>query len=585
MFEYLVFTAGLIALSAGLFLYWDASRLKTKLNKEAQKAKEEFHHRAYELAILKEMGERIGYSLNIQNILEIITGSLHQFIEYNVVSYMLLEPEKILFRVHLEKSVHRKFIDEIRNRMLSSLSALLDREFKLDQVEEIISGAILLEEMEEPVNSFFNIPLVIGERVVGVLTIAHTAPGHYKEEEMTILYKIIRQASHAVSKLQEVVENEQRKLNAMVQSMAEGVIMTDRDYRVVVANPAARQAVGLPQNKQINIFDFIDILGGKFDIRGRLEESIKLDKSIEIPEVILGDRIFQVLVSPVKISSGVSRGDVVGGVVILHDITHDKEVEKLHEDFTSMVVHELRSPIDGIRKRIEVIRDMPNSSKDPKSIEMSKDIYKNASQILEMINDLLDVAKIESGKFELQPQASDIRSIIQERVHFFELLAQDSGIKIGSVFDANLPATVICDPLRIGQALNNLISNGIKFTETGGSITIQALLHRHGRSIIEEAKNSGIQWHITEDEKNISENPDAAVIAVTDTGVGIPKLALGHLFNKFVQFRETAARKEKRGTGLGLVIAKGIIEEHGGIIGLASKEGVGTTAYFTIPIK
>ncbi len=122
----------------------------------------------YELAILKELGDRVGYSLNIQNIIDIITGSLHQFIDYSAVSYMLLEPEEIIFKVHLEKSISRDFIDEVKDRMLKSLSALLDKKLSAKQVQEVLSGAILTENIETPVKSFFNIPLVIGDKVVGV---------------------------------------------------------------------------------------------------------------------------------------------------------------------------------------------------------------------------------------------------------------------------------------------------------------------------------------------------------------------------------------------------------------------------------
>src|SRR3989338_3539558 len=153
---------------------------------------------------------------------------------------MLFEPDKVIFKVHLKRSVHRRFVTDIRDRMLGSLSALLDREFDKKDVKEILSGAILIEELDEPVRSFFNIPLVIDEKVVGVLTVADTKTGLYKEEEMTILYKIIQQASKAVTSLQGVVKTEQKKLNSMVESMADGVVMTDNDYRVVVANPAVK---------------------------------------------------------------------------------------------------------------------------------------------------------------------------------------------------------------------------------------------------------------------------------------------------------------------------------------------------------
>ena len=111
-----------------------------------------------------------------------------------------------------------------------------------------------------------------------MLTIADIKAGLYKEEEMTILYKITQQASQAVTKLQEVVAIEQGKFNAMVSSMAEGVVMTDPDYRILVVNPAAKKAVGLENKKELTIFDFIDKLSGKFDVRGKIEESVKLDK-------------------------------------------------------------------------------------------------------------------------------------------------------------------------------------------------------------------------------------------------------------------------------------------------------------------
>ena len=156
-----------------------------------QKREEDISRRMYELAILKEIGDRVGYSLDVQQIVDIITSSLHQFIEYAAVSYMLLEPEKVIFKMHLERSVHRGFVVDVRDRMLGSLGALLDREFKKDAVKEILSGAILIEDVNQPVQSFFNIPLVIADKVVGILTVADTKSGLYKEEEMTILYKLI----------------------------------------------------------------------------------------------------------------------------------------------------------------------------------------------------------------------------------------------------------------------------------------------------------------------------------------------------------------------------------------------------------
>src|SRR3989344_6949880 len=273
------------------------------------KKEQDISRRMYELAILKELGDRIGYSLDVQQIIDIIINSLHQFIDYSAVSYMLLGPEKLIFKMHLERSVHQRFVNDIRDRMLGSLSALLDREFNKKDVKEIISGAIIIEELNDPVRSFFNIPLVIDEKVVGVLPVADTKSGLYKEEEMTILYKIIQQASKAVTSLQGVVKTEQAKVNAMVESMADGVVMTDTDYRIMVANPSVRAIIGLPTKEDITIFDFIDNLEGKFDIRGRLEESVKLKKSFQSEEVLVRDKFYKIFVFPVYTDGSVSGGE------------------------------------------------------------------------------------------------------------------------------------------------------------------------------------------------------------------------------------------------------------------------------------
>jgi len=213
------------SVAVGAFSYWKSRSLRSAL----QAREVDTQRRMYELAILKELGDRIGYSLDVQKIVDIITGSLRQFVQYSAVSYMLLEPEKIVFKMHLEQSVSRGFVDDVRQRMLDSLSALLSKEFKKEFVEETLSGAILVEELGEPVRSFFNIPLVIGDKAVGVLTVAHTKSGLYKEEEMTILYKITKQASDAVTRLHNVVKTEQAKLSAMVESIYEGIVMTDND--------------------------------------------------------------------------------------------------------------------------------------------------------------------------------------------------------------------------------------------------------------------------------------------------------------------------------------------------------------------
>ena len=138
MFNDLIILIGILALAIGGFSIWKTRRLRIELKKNEASMK----HRMYELAILKELGERVGYSLNVQNIVDIITGSLHQFIEYSAASSMLIDANKLVFKVHLEESVSRKFVNTVRDRMVGSISALLNKDFSEYKIEEIISGAI-----------------------------------------------------------------------------------------------------------------------------------------------------------------------------------------------------------------------------------------------------------------------------------------------------------------------------------------------------------------------------------------------------------------------------------------------------------
>ena len=484
--------------------------------------------------------------------------------------------------MHLERSVHRRFVNDIRDRMLGSLGALLDHEFKKDGVKEVLSGAILLEEVDEPVRSFFNIPLVIGEKVVGVLTVADTKSGLYKEEEMTILYKLIQQASKAVTRLQEVVKTEQEKVSAMVESMEDGVVMTDQDYRILVINPAAKRVIGLEHKEEVTIFDFVDNLGGKMDMRGRLEESVKLKKTYTSDRFEINNKFYQSSVFPVRTETSVNAEEVLGGVVIFHDVSREVELERVREDFTSMIVHELRTPLSGIQKTSELLKRPVK--KDVSTFKHYVDlIYQNSSGMLDLVNDILDVAKLQAGKFEIAIHPARIIEVIENRVSFFDISAADRHIKLQYVHDASTPEDTLFDEPRIKQVLNNLISNALKFTPENGAVTIASFLHTKGASIMKEISSLKIKLPEELSEEVFATVERSLVVLVSDTGVGIPPDQLPKLFNKFQQLESKSFVANIKGTGLGLAIVKGIVEGHHGTIGAVSNVGVGSIFYFVLP--
>ncbi|MBI4363268.1 MAG: GAF domain-containing protein [Candidatus Doudnabacteria bacterium] len=555
-----------------VFIWLENRRISYRLHiKEAEMVR-----RMYEVSILKELGERIGYSLNVQKIADIITGSLRQLLSYSTVSYLLLSDEgRVIFHSVLEESVNHRFVEEVKHRLVKALSAMINKEIKAELIDESISGTITDESNRGEIRSFFNIPVVINSQPVGILNVASTKDGLYKEEEMSILYTIMNQASSAVSKLENILNQEKGKLNSMVASMADGVFMVDTRNRLLVINPAAIEMLGISK-PQPTIFDVLDALASKFDLRTKIEESIKNDRLTVEEQLPLNQRVLRVLISPVKDA----ENKALGAVVLFHDITKEKAIEKMREDFTSMMVHELRSPLTGIRSIANLLREEKIKNERQKYQEFIDLIVTNSASMLDLVNDLLDVAKLEAGKFQVMKKTTDLANVIKVRVQSFQSLAAENHLALESKVEEGLP-TLDLDENKIGQVLNNLLSNALKFTQKG-KITVSAFVLKSGQDLADRVLSLGLIWPGIKNDIRL--NDDNVVVAVTDTGIGIPESQIGKLFNKFTQLEQSAV-SEKKGTGLGLVISKGIVEAHGGKINVVSDEGKGTTFYFTLPLK
>ncbi len=566
------------------FFYFRSSLKKRE--EEIKKEKEEATRRLYELAILKELGDRVGYSLNVEEILQIITGSLRQFIDYSAVGYAVIAPEKIKINTHIERSVGRNFLKEMKDKMIASLSALTDKKLESTNIDEVVSGAIVVPEIDRGIGSLFNIPLVISGSVAGVLTVAHIEGGLYKEADMNILYKITNQASQAVSRLQEVVRIEKGKLNAMVLSMGDGVLMVDTEYRIIVANPAVKKIINFDSKKtseeEISIFDFVNSLGGKFDIHGKLKEALTKKVSFISEKINLNESFFEIGVYPVSHSLSKGGDQLLGAVVSFHDITKDIELERVREEFTSMIVHELRSPLDGIKKIVELAVSGALVPGSPQFKEYLNMAHQSSSSMLELVNDILDLSKLQAGKFEVRKELSDIREIIKNRITFYKISADSRKVSLESSLNSNLPNSVSLDPQAIKQILNNFISNALKFTSQGGSILVTSFVY-DGKIDVRSLVDA--KYSVFPSALELNANKNDLCVVVSDTGIGISEDSLKGLFHTYKQAKISPVSKEDKGTGLGLVIAKGIAEAHGGKVGAVSKEGAGSSFFFTIPIK
>lgn len=542
-----------VMLAVVVTAYVYASVRERKYLKQEANQSLELQQKVYQAQVLKEISERIGYSLDTNKIVDIITSSLGSLLQYDTVAYMVLETGgKVVFKCQVENTVSHQFVEEVKQKMMLSYEAILDTKIQPSSIDESITGNILDDSLKARVKSFFNLPVVISGKLVGLINVASKEAGRYGDEQASVLYAITNQAATTVSKLQSVLKSEKGKLEAVIYSLTDGVITVDMNNQLGVYNPVIKQFLGFEDNKTLTMFDIVDGLAGKVDLRTKIEQSLAENKSITLPEVILKDKALELTISPVKDD----EGKIIAASVVFHDITTEKTLEKTRQEFTAMMVHELRAPLTAVRWSSEsLIKNLSAAAgTDPAKIKDTAITIETASNnMLELVNDLLDVAKIEAGKFELNSQEYDLVELINEQAKAFRPQAETKHLAINVI--APPKYSLKFDRVRISQVMGNLLSNSIKYTDSG---------------------QIDINLSVNMEEKK-------AIVSIKDTGIGVSREDLGQLFSKFKQLR--GSEHARKGTGLGLVVTKGIVEAHGGRIWAESAgENLGSTFYFSLPI-
>lgn len=553
---YLIFATTLSCFLAVIFFLRE-ERLRRQLHERDRLQR----HKYYEVAILKEIQDRIGYSLDLEKVIDVIQSSLKYFLSYTSTSALIIKDDRVVFKTIAEQPINPLYLEHVKNSMFASITAITDRPLPMT-VDNIVLGNKQQDQSVRPLSSF-HIPLFINNSVVALINVSSSKSGMYKDTDIAALTQIAGQASKALSKLQEVLAIEKGKLMAMIGSLLDGVFMIDTSEHLLVINEAAKGYLNIKKS-QPSLNDVLAAFPAHSDLRTQISEAILQNRVITDPEIELHGKIMQVFITPVlkPIQTGVyytndqERRGVIGASILLHDITLEKSLSKMKEDFTNMMVHELRAPLTAMKDSAGLLLSMDNLEVEERHKLLS--IIKSQSvRLLEDVSSLLDAAKLEAGRFTIEKTPGDIRTIILERVEFFRPQAQNRQITITTQIADHLPAASF-DPMRMTQVMNNLLSNSLKFTPAHGQIIV----------------------HVTAQEKTIN-------VQIIDTGSGIPKDKQNLLFSKFGQIMINSGHGPTHlsGTGLGLYITKGIIEAHGGSISLTSEPGHGTTVAFTLPIN
>lgn len=407
----------------------------------------------------------------------------------------------------------------------------------------------------QKIKSIISVPLVTEKVARGLLVLASNARGALDCRDRNIFGGLGRELARFVenAQIRQTLVSSKNRLESMLASLGEGVVALNNDLEIVLLNPAAKAMLGM---KELRIGRPLwESLENK-DVVRFIEEFSKKRKAVTKEITFLfGEKGVTVrfFASP----SNDSLGRPSGWMLLLADVTKEKEVDRMKSEFISTTSHELRTPLAAIKESVMLILDGVTGEASEGQKRFLGIAQRNIERLTNLINDVLDISKIETGKMELKKIANDVNGIIGEVLASMDFLAKQNQLALKSELAADLPK-VMCDTDRITQVLVNLIGNAVKFTPAGGRVTVVS--RPIAGDLVKEVE-----------------------ISVSDTGAGIAKEDFSKLFTKFGQLDGSLTRRPG-GTGLGLAICKELIEKHGGRIWAESEVGKGSKFIFVLPI-
>ena len=366
----------------------------------------------------------------------------------------------------------------------------------------------------------------------------------HSRDEAGELGKAFNEMTGNIRKLIENISSEQSKLDTVLSNMADGVIATDKEGNISLANRTA----GKLFNFQAEDVIAKSIIEATHDheianlAKRCLATGEQLNSQIELAPA---GKYLRVIALPIS-------GKILSGcLLLLQDLTEVRNMQTMRQELVGNISHDLRTPLAGIKIMVETLRDGAIDDKIA-AIDFLTRIENEVDKLTQMVSELTELSRIEAGSAELNKEPVNLNELINEAIIRAKPLADKQNVTLTMAFSETLP-TIKVDRDRISKTIINLIHNAVKFNRASGSVTITT-----------------------------SSDDKAITVKVIDTGIGIPKADLPHVFERFYKADKSRANS---GSGLGLAIAKHTIEAHGGIIWARSEAGKGSTFIFTLPLN
>ncbi|MFQ5788955.1 MAG: ATP-binding protein [Acidobacteriota bacterium] len=537
-----------VALTQRLALFLAASLAR-------ERDAEDWRKTARELDLFSEMAGATRYAMDIQHLAEFIMGSVHRIVEYDVAGLVLLD-EPVTLNIQTRFPADEDFINRVRTHILNTLRLTYGVETgrELDtRVSRVETPEEHLQQPPHQLRSFVNVPLTVGGTVVGLIHVSTGRENAFTQEDIVFLNRAANFLAKSVQGVRDILATVKGQLEKMVEHMTDGVLMLDRRGQVVAMNEAARQIfrLGSTLDRRVDATQLAKVL--KFDPMALMRAKRRSLRKV----VCVHGIVYQAQLSPIE---GSPR-ELSGVVMAFRNYTQEKKIDEMKSDFINVVSHELRTPLTATKNAIALLAGPRLGDLNSNQSRFLNMAQRNIEELIGMVNDLLDLSKIEAGKMQIALEPVALNEPMERGISSLYPQAEEKRIALDLAIAPDLPR-VYGDSASIQRVLVNLVGNALKFTDGGGKVRVEA-------SRIWEESETGRR--------------PAVKVTVSDTGVGIPKEQLTSIFDRFHQVDSSRSRGGA-GTGLGLPITRELIKAHHGRIWAESEPGRGSRFFFVIPV-
>jgi len=514
------------------------------------------------LAALAKSSQFLAIEKRIDTILEGIAKSVGQAIQAKYVNFWNFTPDKKGVYIRAAYGMQPQYIEHSKKDPLPLGSAWIGRAMQTGKVwatsnvqkDPRLPSSWLPAVKKQDYHGLVCMPLKIQDRTIGGMCIYYPKVHEFEPFEMTIAGIVANQAATAVEngRIFDELGAERLKTLAIVRSLNDGLIMYDLDESIVFFNPRAEELLWLKAKEVIGKVPSKSFVQGD-TYRANLYAIHSLPQPDYENAEYSTEGAHRVVLLVTRIPVRDEAGVKIGTVQVLHDVTREREVEQLKSNFLTTASHQLRTPLAGIKWALEAVLKEKDGALTPAQKKMVEEASETNEHLITLTNDLLDVSRIEEGQFGYTFEMTDLGALAREVVAAFAEEAVQHGVTLTMTEpDAPLPPVSV-DREKMKVAIDNLVDNAVKYTPKGGVVAV-----------------------------SLTAGPDTLSLSVRDTGIGIADKDRVFIFNKFFR-APNAVLRETGGSGLGLYIAKNIVEHHRGMVSFESRENGGSTFTIQLP--